>query len=217
MLAFNQQAVRDQFKNLGITGANVPETIAELRALVDAQDESTDAGKKLKYALMALAPSFVDVINAQEEARQEILAAEKAAQDKITSERQSLEKQLLTATGNTAEIRRLELESLDASNRALQERIWALEDEKKAQQELAQASQGVTSEIDRLKKSLSGSTEAQSAAALQAQFATTTAQARSGDLTALSKLPTISSALKHCRSLALHLLRRQFLRFRLSI
>jgi phage-related minor tail protein len=195
MLAFNQQAVRDQFKNLGITGANVPETIAELRALVDAQDESTDAGKKLKFALMALAPSFVDVVNAQEEARQEILDAEKAAQDKITSERQSLEKQLLTATGNTAEIRRLELESLDASNRALQERIWALEDEKKAQQELAQASQGVTSEIDRLKKSLSGSTEAQSAAALQAQFATTTAQARSGDLTALSKLPTISSAL----------------------
>jgi len=195
MLQFNQQAVRDQFKNLGITGTKVPETIAELRALVDAQDESTDAGKKLKFALMALAPSFVDVVNAQEEARQEILDAEKAAQDKIKSERQSLEKQLLTATGNTAEIRRLELESLDASNRSLQERIWALEDEKKAQQELIQASQGVTSEIDRLKKSLGGSTNAQSAAALQAQFATTTAQARSGDLTALSKLPTISSAL----------------------
>lgn len=195
MLQFNQQAVRDQFKNLGITGTKVPETIAELRALVDAQDESTDAGKKLKFALMALAPSFVDVVNAQEEARQQILDAEKAAQDKIKSERQSLEKQLLTATGNTAEIRRLELESLDASNRSLQERIWALEDEKKAQQELIQASQGVTSEIDRLKKSLGGSTDAQSAAALQAQFATTTAQARSGDLTALSKLPTISSAL----------------------
>lgn len=195
MTAFNAQSVRDQFKTLGIVGQNVPESIAGLRALVDAQDESTDAGKRLKFALMALAPTFVDVITAQEAARQEILDAEKAAQDKITSERQSLEKQLLTATGNTAEIRRLELESLDASNRALQERIWALEDEKKAQQELAAASSGVVSEIDRLKKSLSGSTEAQSAAALQAQFATTTAQARSGDLTALAKLPTISSAL----------------------
>lgn len=195
MTAFNAQSVRDQFKTLGIVGQNVPESIAGLRALVDAQDESTDAGKRLKFALMALAPTFVDVITAQEAARQEILDAEKAAQDKITSERQSLEKQLLTATGNTAEIRRLELESLDASNRALQERIWALEDEKKAQQELAAASSGIVSEIDRLKKSLSGSTEAQSAAALQAQFATTTAQARSGDLTALAKLPTISSAL----------------------
>lgn len=195
MTAFNAQSVRDQFKTLGIVGQNVPESIAGLRALVDAQDESTDAGKRLKFALMALAPTFVDVITAQEAARQEILDAEKKAQDKITSERQSLEKQLLTATGNTAEIRRLELESLDSSNRALQERIWALEDEKKAQQELAAASNGVVSEIDRLKKSLSGSTEAQSAAALQAQFATTTAQARSGDLTALSKLPTISSAL----------------------
>ena len=195
MTAFNAQSVRDQFKTLGIVGQNVPASIAGLRALVDAQDESTDAGKRLKFALMALAPTFVDVITAQEAARQEILDAEKAAQDKITSERQSLEKQLLTATGNTAEIRRLELESLDSSNRALQERIWALEDEKKAQQELAAASSGVVSEIDRLKKSLSGSTEAQSAAALQAQFATTTAQARSGDLTALAKLPTISSAL----------------------
>lgn len=195
MLAFNEQTVRDQFRNLGIDNSNVPESVAEFRALVDAQNESTDAGKKLKFALMALAPAFVDVVTAQEEARQEILDAEKKAQDKIASERQSLEKQLLTATGNTAEIRRLELESLDSSNRALQERIWALEDEKKAQQELAAASSGVVSEIDRLKKSLSGSTEAQSAAALQAQFATTTAQARSGDLTALSKLPTISSAL----------------------
>lgn len=195
MLAFNEQTVREQFRNLGVAGGDVPESIAEFRALVDAQNESTDAGKKLKFALMALAPAFVDVVTAQEEARQEILDAEKKAQDKITSERRSLEKQLLTATGNTAEIRRLELESLDSSNRALQERIWALEDEKKAQQELAAASSGVVSEIDRLKKSLSGSTEAQSAAALQAQFATTTAQARSGDLTALSKLPTISSAL----------------------
>lgn len=195
MLAFNEQTVREQFRNLGVAGGDVPESIAEFRALVDAQNESTDAGKKLKFALMALAPAFVDVVTAQEEARQEILDAEKKAQDKITSERQSLEKQLLTATGNTAETRRLELESLDSSNRALQERIWALEDEKKAQQELAAASSGVVSEIDRLKKSLSGSTEAQSAAALQAQFATTTAQARSGDLTALSKLPTISSAL----------------------
>ena len=195
MLAFNEQTVRDQFRNLGVAGGDVPESIAEFRALVDAQNESTDAGKKLKFALMALAPAFVDVITAQEEARQEIIEAEQKAQDKIASERRSLEKQLLTATGNTAEIRRLELESLDASNRALQERIWALEDEKKAQQELAAASSGVVSEIDRLKKSLSGSTEAQSAAALQAQFATTTAQARSGDLTALSKLPTISSAL----------------------
>ena len=195
MLAFNEQTVRDQFRTLGVAGGDVPESIAEFRALVDAQNESTDAGKKLKFALMALAPAFVDVITAQEEARQEIIEAEQKAQDKIASERRSLEKQLLTATGNTAEIRRLELESLDASNRALQERIWALEDEKKAQQELAAASSGVVSEIDRLKKSLSGSTEAQSAAALQAQFATTTAQARSGDLTALSKLPTISSAL----------------------
>jgi hypothetical protein len=195
MQALNIESIRTQFMAVGVKSGDIPKSIADLRSLVDAQDESTEAGKSLKMALMALAPAFVSTLPALEQSQQAILDAEKAAQDKIKSERQSLEKQLLTATGNTAEIRRLELESLDASNRSLQERIWALEDEKKAQQELIQASQGVTSEIDRLKKSLGGSTDAQSAAALQAQFATTTAQARSGDLTALSKLPTISSAL----------------------
>jgi hypothetical protein len=83
----------------------------------------------------------------------------------------------------------------------LQQRIWSLQDEKAAQEALQQASQGTVSEIERLKQSMSGSTTAQSAAALQAQFATTTAQARAGDLTALSKLPTISTALEQAFTL----------------
>lgn len=116
-------------------------------------------------------------------------------QNRIAQERKGLENQLLQEMGNTAAIREIELASLDQSNRALQERIWALQDEKAAQDELKQASQGAVSEIQRLKESLGGGAQSNNAAFLQAQFATTTAQARAGDLSALSRLPAISSAL----------------------
>ena len=44
-------------------------------------------------------------------------------------EREQLERQLLTLEGNTAELRRRDLEATDESNRALQRRIWAVQDE----------------------------------------------------------------------------------------
>lgn len=44
-------------------------------------------------------------------------------------EREQLERQLLTLEGNTAELRRRDLEATDESNRALQRRIWAVKDE----------------------------------------------------------------------------------------
>ena len=48
-------------------------------------------------------------------------------------ERAQLERQLLTLQGDTAELRRRELEELNPANRALQTRIWNLEYEKDAQ------------------------------------------------------------------------------------
>ncbi|MFG0610899.1 tape measure protein [Delftia sp. WSY_14] len=48
-------------------------------------------------------------------------------------QRTDLERKLLEMQGNTAELRRRELAALDPSNRALQERIWAIEDERAAQ------------------------------------------------------------------------------------
>ncbi len=58
----------------------------------------------------------------------EALRAEIAARDKQTD----LERQLLELSGDTAELRRRELAAMDPSNRALQERIWAIEDERAA-------------------------------------------------------------------------------------
>ena len=77
-------------------------------------------------------------------------AADKAAQreadraaklEAIASERAGLERQLLEAQGKTNAIRKLELAGLDASNRALQRQIWALEDQKAATEAAAQAAQ----------------------------------------------------------------------------
>jgi hypothetical protein len=74
------------------------------------------------------------------------IASEKAAA--IASERASLERQLLQAQGDSAAIRQLELESLDTSNRALQERIWALQDEAASADRAAQSLSNATSARD---------------------------------------------------------------------
>lgn len=181
------------------------DAVAQERAGLDKQilqlQGDTKALRELeRAALDQTNRALFDQVVALQDAKAAADAAAQAEQN-LANERSSLEMQLLQETNNVAEIRKIELASLDESNRALQERIWALQDEKAAQEALQQASQGTVSEIERLKQSMSGSASAQSAAALQAQFATTTAQARAGDLTALSKLPTISTALEQAFTL----------------
>ncbi len=55
--------------------------------------------------------------------------------DRIAKEREGLERQLLQLQGDTVELRRRELQELAPANRALQERIWALEEEQRITQE----------------------------------------------------------------------------------
>lgn len=50
----------------------------------------------------------------------------------VADERMGLERQYLQLTGATSVLRALELAALDASNRALQERIWAIQDARQA-------------------------------------------------------------------------------------
>ena len=59
----------------------------------------------------------------------------------ILQEREQLERQLLQLQGDTNALRRLELEDLDPSNRYLQQRIWAIEDERTAMREAERAQQ----------------------------------------------------------------------------
>lgn len=105
------------FDSLGIA---MPDSIASFRALVEAQDLTTAAGQEMYAALIKLAPAFAEIVTAGQS------AASAAA---ILRERQDLEKQILELQGNTVALRAAELAQLDPSNRALQERIYALKDE----------------------------------------------------------------------------------------
>lgn len=152
-------------------------------------------------------------------------ARQVAAAEKLASDRRNLEIQLMEAQGRTVEAlaarRLLELAAMDASLRGLQEQIWAAqaqaeadaiaakaaedaaaaqvkaaEDAANALQQyadaLASVSQTVIDEINRLR----GINVASSSSLLKAQFATLTAQARTGNLDALGKLPELSRSIE---------------------
>lgn len=72
---------------------------------------------------------------AEEQQREAQRAAEEAARkaEQIATERLGLMKQLLQLEGNQNALRQIELNGLDESNRALQERIWALQDAAEAE------------------------------------------------------------------------------------
>ncbi|MCZ4341513.1 hypothetical protein O4H52_07870 [Sphingomonadaceae bacterium G21617-S1] len=117
------------FDSLGIA---MPESIASFRALVEAQDLTTAAGQETYAALLQLAPAFAEIVSSGTN------ASSAAA---ILRERNDLERQLMELQGDTAGIRAAELEQLNPSNRALQERIYALQDEADAARVATQAAQ----------------------------------------------------------------------------
>lgn len=78
--------------------------------------------------------------------RDQITAIEKA--NFVSEQKDGLERRLLEVQGDTAAIRALELAALDESNRPLQERIWALEDERAEADKAAAATERLKSAID---------------------------------------------------------------------
>ncbi|MCZ8322731.1 MAG: phage tail length tape measure family protein [Novosphingobium sp.] len=180
------------FESLGLT---LPDSITGFRALVEAQDLTTEAGRAAYVALIQLAPAFAEVIGAAQD------AASAAA---IADERLSLERQLLELQGNTAALRALDLAQLDASNQALQEQIWALQDQQKAADEAAAAAEklrsvwsqitdSLLSEVARIRGTMDGGTK--SYAQALSEFNAATLAARSGDQEAAKSLPGLSQGL----------------------
>lgn len=122
-----------------ITSARVPQTAEQFRALIERLQE---AGRLSAVArLMALAPMF----NQLETLREELAGVGEVAGETgdalasaqaILDQRKGLEERLLTLQGNTAELRRRELEALYPANRALLTQILRLEDAAAAQARL---------------------------------------------------------------------------------
>uniref|UniRef100_UPI0025F54284 hypothetical protein n=1 Tax=uncultured Sphingomonas sp. TaxID=158754 RepID=UPI0025F54284 len=177
------------FRNLGLT---MPATLAAYRELVDAQDLNTSAGQAAYATLIQLAPAFAEL--------QEKLAGAKSAAD-VAAERADLERRLLELRGDTAALRALELAKLDASNRALQQQIYDLQDAQeaaRAAEELRKAWSSVGDSIMDEVRRIRGLTDAgggNSFASLMGQFNAANAKARAGDMEAAKSLPQLSQAL----------------------
>lgn len=187
--AAKQAQMAQVFSALGIT---MPATLTAYRQLVEAQDLNTAAGRETYATLLKLAPAFADLKTAMEGA--------KSAAD-VLNERGDLERQLLQLQGNTAAIRALDLAKLDASNRELQQQIWALQDAQeaaKAADELRKAWTSVGDSIMDEVKRIRGLTDTAgngTFASLMGQFNAATLAARGGDQDAAKSLPQLSQAL----------------------
>ena len=127
--AIKTRQLSDVFTALGVA---MPDSIAAYRSLVEAQDLTTDGGQKMYATLIQLAPAFAQIATAAQ-------GATSAAA--IVRERQDLEQKLLELQGDQTAIRAAELAKLDPSNRALMQRIYALQDEQAATEAATQAAQ----------------------------------------------------------------------------
>ena len=199
--------------------------LAARRALeLESMDASLRGLQQQVYAAQDAAKANEELAAAQAEVAESAKAAEEAAKA-LAGQRRELEIDLMEALGNAtgalAARRQLELEAMDESLRGLQKQIWAAREKSeaeasavkaaqeaadaqaKAAQEAADAAQRyrdalldvtktIQEEINRLRGIGSGA----NAPMLRAQFAALTAQARTGDLDALGKLPELSRSIE---------------------
>ncbi len=131
-------ATRQLTEALAEIGINaMPATRDAYRDLVESQDLTTESGRETYAALMGLSGAFAALVPAMQSASASVEDIEKAYQrltnvtftaEQAAEQRIGLEEKLLTLQGNTAELRRRELQAIDASNRGLQRLVWALDD-----------------------------------------------------------------------------------------
>ncbi len=143
--------------------------------------------------------------------RIQALKDEQAAAAVIAQQRSGLEQQLMQLTGDTAAQRSRELMALAPVNRALQQRIYDLQDQRTAEQAAQKAATDAADKARSLSeawRSVGGALQDEIAriqglagggmtttANAQAAFATATAQARAGDQTAAGQLAGLSRAM----------------------
>jgi tape measure domain-containing protein len=194
------------------------EALAAKRSLeLAAMDETLRSLQQQIYAAQDAKIAREEALKAVEEAAQAekliqdellkaaIMAAENAA--KLAEQRTNLEIELMEALGNSAQAlaakRAIELRNMDESLRGIQEQIYAAQDAKIANDEATQAAQKYQDTLSNVTKTvmdeinrLRGVNIATSSALLKTQFATLTAQARTGNLDALGKLPELSRSIE---------------------
>jgi len=84
----------EAFDRLGLA---LPATRDEMRALIDAQDASTEAGARMKAQLLGLVPAFVEVSDAAAEAAQAAVEAAKRAAEAAAREAEATAREAQSA------------------------------------------------------------------------------------------------------------------------
>ena len=122
------------------------------------------------------------------------------AQADIARERAGLERELLQLQGNTEELRRRELTGIDVSNRALQERIWAIEDERYAAEQASQVQKQLMSGVQTAYQAVEQAVNAERQILENAYRATTDSIGRNMQTVQRSQAPRfpVSRAKHHC-------------------
>ena len=121
-------------------------TRTELLALERAQ---LDPLNQAMFDRVIAAEAAAEASQVAAQASEDAEAAARARAEAVAAERDGLNRQLLEAVGDTAAIRALELAALDATNRAIQEHIWAIEDTKAAYEKATSAAQAAYSTLER--------------------------------------------------------------------
>ena len=158
---------------LGLMGLELPNTLAGFRALVEAQDLNTEAGRRTYAQLIQLSPAFADLISRMEE----LGMTEEVVADRTEVLKQAREMEITLmelqgdAAGALAARRQDELSAMDSSLRTMQQLIFAQQDVNAAQERLDQQIraqrqqdiQNMRSEISELDKIIAKRGDAQQA------------------------------------------------------
>ncbi len=210
-------SITPEIAAVGAAMANLQSESRSLEvSLLRAQGRGAEADalqRTLDTAGMSDAEIAIYDYNAALRAQIEALDAATAHAEQVAGQRTALERRILELQGDTTAIRALELAALDETLRPLQERVWELEDEAKAEErrkaaadrarEAARAlqdawqslSDSLLGEVQRLRGIIDARGEG-ALAQLQGQFAVATAQARAGDQSAAQQLPALSQAIE---------------------
>jgi hypothetical protein len=202
--ALSSQRAGLEAQILQLQGNTAAIRAAELAAL----DASLQPLQQRIYALQdeaTAAQAAQADLAAAEQASKDAASAALAAAQSVATEYDGLWRQYLTAIGDTVALRKLDLAAINPANRALQEQVWALQDQKAAADQAAQAAQtlasawagittSLTDEVKRIRGLMTGGA-ATTLEVLQAQFAIATGQARAGDQAAAQSLTSLSQSL----------------------
>ena len=153
-----QKQLAKSFKELGLSMIDIDATDArqQFRDLVEAQDLTTESGRKAYAALLAISGTFASVTtevtgsirtvaDALNELRNETRSVEDIARNILSLEQAVFEAQ---NSGNTEVLRNNILQGLTEQERVLQRQLWAIEDTRTAQEKLVSAYKGQVDALD---------------------------------------------------------------------